>query len=182
MFDCSKTSWPQNYISNVEKPLDIKKTSPQPRWVCWGNHQRAEREHTRAWRYIKQIDKMLERRWNMKFLPSYLLRIHPSTNVVHGLKYSHRNLLIHQYFSCVCTVLLICPGTYRFCEYNSRPRLRRYADQPLILKRIVWAISKKRRVSADGAAEWSQCGLKVVIFCVHFWASLLEAGLPGRVF
>ena len=25
---CSKTSWPRNYISNVEKPLDIKKPPP----------------------------------------------------------------------------------------------------------------------------------------------------------
>ena len=34
---------------------------------------------------------------------------------------------------------------FRFCEYNSRPRLRRYADPRLILKSIVRAISKKRK-------------------------------------
>ena len=81
---CSKTSWPRNYISNEEKPLDIKKTSPQPRWVCWGNHQRAEREHTRAWKYIETLVRCVkdDATWNSFlriFLEFILQRIMPST-------------------------------------------------------------------------------------------------------
>ena len=70
---------------------------------------------------------------------------------------------------------------FRFCEYNSRPRLRRYADPPLILKRIVWAISKKKEFQLVVRRNSSDAPSKLR-FCSRPYFGLVVGSLPGRVF
>ena len=74
---------PELYLQ-CRETARYQETSPQPRWVCWGNHQRAEREHTRAWKYIETLVRCVkdDATWNSFlriFLEFILQRILPST-------------------------------------------------------------------------------------------------------